>query len=162
MSKAFESSLDTQNFAIIDGYAKAVSVLSRSHTPLCSISGGSDSDIVLDVIQNVDEKRKSITSGSIPDWNIVPPRNIWIIWKRSMILRSNESKPANRYRLAARNTVSRFSPNTSVNRSCGYRCTVFSGRTSPCRNCSGSTRTARLPCNGGAMPTIHRKTGLSE
>lgn len=54
MSKAFEASLDTQNFAIIDGYAKAVSVLSRSHTPLCSISGGSDSDIVLDVIQNVD------------------------------------------------------------------------------------------------------------
>ena len=58
MSKAFEASLDTQNFAIIDGYAKAVSVLSRSHTPLCSISGGSDSDIVLDVIQNVDEKKK--------------------------------------------------------------------------------------------------------
>ena len=58
MSKAFASSLDTKNFAIIDGYAKAVSVLSRSHTPLCSISGGSDSDIVLDVIHNVDEKKK--------------------------------------------------------------------------------------------------------
>ena len=58
MSKAFESSLDTQNFAIIDGYAKAFSVLSRFHTPLCSISGGSDSDIVLDVIHNVDEKKK--------------------------------------------------------------------------------------------------------
>ena len=54
MSKAFEASLDTKNFAIIDGYAKAVSVLSRSNTPLCSISGGSDSDIVLDVIHNVD------------------------------------------------------------------------------------------------------------
>ena len=58
MSEAFAPSLDTKNFAIIDGYAKAVSVLSRSHTPLCSISGGSDSDIVLDVIQNVDEKKK--------------------------------------------------------------------------------------------------------
>ena len=58
MSKAFASSLDTKNFAIIDGYAKAVSVLSRSHTLLCSISGGSDSDIVLDVIHNVDEKKK--------------------------------------------------------------------------------------------------------
>ena len=33
MSEAFASSLDTKNFAIIDGYAKAVSVLSRSHTP---------------------------------------------------------------------------------------------------------------------------------
>lgn len=59
MSKAFASSLDTKNFAIIDGYAKAVSVLSRSHTPLCSISGGSDSDIVLDVIHNVYEKKES-------------------------------------------------------------------------------------------------------
>lgn len=58
MSKAFETSLDTKNLAIIDGYAKAVSVLSRSYTPLCSISGGSDSDIVLDIIHNVDEERK--------------------------------------------------------------------------------------------------------
>ncbi len=58
MSKAFASSLDTKNFAIIDGYAKAVSVLSRSHTPLCSISGGSDSDIVLDMIHKVDEIKK--------------------------------------------------------------------------------------------------------
>ena len=58
MSKAFESSLDTQNFAIIDGYAKAVSVLSRSHTPLCSISGGSDSDIMLDIIHDVDDSGK--------------------------------------------------------------------------------------------------------
>lgn len=57
MSKAFENSLDTQNFTIVDGYAKAVSVLSRSYTPLCSISGGSDSDIVLDIIHNVDEKK---------------------------------------------------------------------------------------------------------
>ena len=57
MSKAFENSLDTQNFTIIDGYAKAVSVLSRSYTPLCSISGGSDSDIVLDIIHNVDEEK---------------------------------------------------------------------------------------------------------
>ncbi len=58
MSDAFETSLDTKNFTIIDGYAKAVSVLSRSYTPLCSISGGSDSDIVLDIIHNVDEDKK--------------------------------------------------------------------------------------------------------
>ena len=58
MAKAFENSLDTNNFTIFDSYAKAVSVLSRSATPVCSISGGSDSDIVLDIIHNVDEDRK--------------------------------------------------------------------------------------------------------
>ena len=58
-----------------------------------------------------------------------------MICKRSMALQSNGSKPANRYRLAVRNMVSRFSPNMSVNRSCGYRCTGFSGRTSRCPNC---------------------------
>ena len=30
----------------------------RSATPLCSISGGSDSDIVLDLIYNVDHDKK--------------------------------------------------------------------------------------------------------
>ena len=58
MSEAFKHSLDTNNFAIADGYAKAVNVLSHSYSPLCSISGGSDSDIVLDIVHNVDEDRK--------------------------------------------------------------------------------------------------------
>ncbi|MCD8219155.1 MAG: phosphoadenosine phosphosulfate reductase [Ruminococcus sp.] len=58
MAKAFETSLDTNNFTIFDSYAKVVSVLSRSATPVCSISGGSDSDIVLDIIHNVGEDRK--------------------------------------------------------------------------------------------------------
>lgn len=162
MSKAFEASLDTQNFAIIDGYAKAVSVLSRSHTPLCSISGGSDSDIVLDVIQNVDEKRKSATSGLIPDWNTVPPRNNWTIWKRSMVSKSNVSRLASRFQSAVRNTVSRFYPSMSANRSCGYSSMDSNGKTSRYRNCWRNTRTARSPCNGGAMPITPRKMKSSK
>lgn len=160
MSEAFASSLDTKNFAIIDGYAKAVSVLSRSHTPLCSISGGSDSDIVLDVIQNVDEKRKSATSGLIPDWNTVLQKNTSTIWKRSMVSKSNVSRLASQFQSAVRNTVSPFSPNTSANRSCGYSSMDSNGRTNPCRNCWSNIRTARLPCNGGAMPITPRKTVL--
>lgn len=47
--------LDMNNYAIFDGYAKALNVVNRSTTALCSISGGSDSDLVLDIIHNVDE-----------------------------------------------------------------------------------------------------------
>ena len=46
--------IDTDNFAILDGYAKAQAVIQRHNTAVCSISGGSDSDIVLDIIHNVD------------------------------------------------------------------------------------------------------------
>ena len=160
MSKAFVSSLDTKNFAIIDGYAKAVSVLSRSHTPLCSISGGSDSDIVLDVIQNVDEKKKvryfwidtgleyCATKEHLNDLE----RKYGIIIER---IKACKPIPA-----CCKNMVSRFSPNTSANRSCGYSSMDFNGRTNPCRNCWRNTRTARLPCNGGAMPITPRKTVL--
>ena len=162
MSKAFASSLDTKNFAIIDGYAKAVSVLSRSHTPLCSISGGSDSDIVLDVIQNVDEKKKVRYFWIDTGLEYLPQRSISTIWKRSMVSKSNVSRLASRFQSVVRNTVSRFSPNTSANRSCGYRCMGFSGRTSHCRNCWRNTRTARSPCNGGAMPITPRKMESSK
>lgn len=55
MQNAFEKSLATNNYSIIDGYAKAVNVLNQSSNALCSISGGSDSDIMLDIIHNVDE-----------------------------------------------------------------------------------------------------------
>ena len=47
--------IDADNFAILDGYAKAQAVMHRRNTAVCSISGGSDSDIVLDIIHNVDE-----------------------------------------------------------------------------------------------------------
>lgn len=50
--------IDINNYAIFDGYAKANSVMNRSSTVLCSISGGSDSDIVLDIIRNIDDSDK--------------------------------------------------------------------------------------------------------
>jgi predicted phosphoadenosine phosphosulfate sulfurtransferase len=50
--------MDIENYAILDGYAKAENVLRRSYTALCSISGGSDSDIMLDIIHNLDEDEK--------------------------------------------------------------------------------------------------------
>lgn len=53
-----EELLELNNFAIFDGYAKAQSVIQRCNTAVCSISGGSDSDIVLDIIHNVDENGK--------------------------------------------------------------------------------------------------------
>lgn len=50
-----EELLAINNGAIFDSFAKAQSVLSRSTTALCSISGGSDSDIILDLIHRIDE-----------------------------------------------------------------------------------------------------------
>lgn len=46
------------NFAIFDSCVKTNSVLNDSNTALCSISGGSDSDIMLDMIHKVDEEGK--------------------------------------------------------------------------------------------------------
>ena len=57
-NKVFEKSLETENYAISDSYAKAINVIFHSNAAVCSISGGSDSDIVLDLIHNVDELKK--------------------------------------------------------------------------------------------------------
>lgn len=57
-NKLMTKIIDTDNFAILDGYAKAQAVILRHYTAVCSISGGSDSDIVLDIIHNVDEDDK--------------------------------------------------------------------------------------------------------
>ena len=46
------------NFAIFDSVAKAHAVLSRYDSIACSISGGKDSDIMLDLISKIDKDRK--------------------------------------------------------------------------------------------------------
>ncbi len=53
-----EELLELNNFAVFDGYAKAQSVIQKCNSAVCSISGGSDSDIVLDIMHNVDENGK--------------------------------------------------------------------------------------------------------
>ena len=50
--------LNANHFTILDSYVKANSVLSGSNTALCSVSGGSDSDIMLDIIHKVDDSGK--------------------------------------------------------------------------------------------------------
>lgn len=57
-NEIYEKSLETENYAIPDSYAKAINVIFHSNTAVCSISGGSDSDIVLDIIHSVDELKK--------------------------------------------------------------------------------------------------------
>lgn len=55
MIESYEKSFQTENYTIVDSYAKAIHRINQSGTALCSISGGSDSDIVLDIIKNVDK-----------------------------------------------------------------------------------------------------------
>lgn len=49
---------DNNNYTIYTAFCKAQRILMRSYTPVCSISSGSDSDIVLDMIHKVDEDGK--------------------------------------------------------------------------------------------------------
>ena len=46
---------ENNNYTIYTSMCKAQRILMRSYDPVCSISGGSDSDIVLDLIHKVDE-----------------------------------------------------------------------------------------------------------
>ena len=46
---------ENNNYTIYTSMCKAQCILMRSYDPVCSISGGSDSDIVLDLIHKVDE-----------------------------------------------------------------------------------------------------------
>lgn len=159
MSKAFEASLDTKNFAIIDGYAKAVSVLSRSNTPLCSISGGSDSDIVLDVIHNVDEKKKVRYFWIDTGLEYRATKEHLNDLEKKYGIKIERIKACKPIPVCCKEYGQPFL-NTSANRSCGYSSMDFNGRTNPCRNCWSNIRTARSPCNGGVMPITHRKTVL--
>ena len=54
----YQQSFDTENYTIVDSYAKAIRRINDNSVILCSISGGSDSDIVLDIIHNVDDSGK--------------------------------------------------------------------------------------------------------
>lgn len=58
MLEIYETSFQTENYTIVDSFAKAINVLNRSSTPICSVSGGSDSDVVLDLIHRLDENEK--------------------------------------------------------------------------------------------------------
>ena len=50
--------LHAGHFTILDSYIKANKVLNGSEKALCSVSGGSDSDIMLDMIHTLDESGK--------------------------------------------------------------------------------------------------------
>ena len=49
---------DAENYTIYTSMCKAQRILMRSYDPICSISGGSDSDLVLDLIHKIDEDGK--------------------------------------------------------------------------------------------------------
>ena len=49
---------DNNNYTIYTAFCKAQRIMMQSYSPVCSISGGSDSDIMLDMIHKVDEDGK--------------------------------------------------------------------------------------------------------
>ena len=55
-----QTCMDHENYTIYTSVCKAERILMRSSTAVCSISGGSDSDLVLDLIHKLDEDGKVI------------------------------------------------------------------------------------------------------
>jgi 3'-phosphoadenosine 5'-phosphosulfate sulfotransferase (PAPS reductase)/FAD synthetase len=49
---------DHDSYTVYTSFCKAKRILAQSETPVCSISGGSDSDLVLDLIHKLDRDRK--------------------------------------------------------------------------------------------------------
>lgn len=49
------SDSDTTNYTILSGLRKAQRIVMNSFSPVCSLSGGSDSDVVLDIVHKADE-----------------------------------------------------------------------------------------------------------
>ena len=58
LDEALNKCVENNNYTIYTSMCKAQRILMRSYYPVCSISGGSDSDIVLDLIHKVDEDGK--------------------------------------------------------------------------------------------------------
>ena len=58
LDEALNKCADNNNYTIYTSMCKAQRILMRSYDAVCSISGGSDSDIVLDLIHKVDEDGK--------------------------------------------------------------------------------------------------------
>lgn len=53
LDEALNKCADNNNYTIYTSMCKAQRILMRSYDAVCSISGGSDSDIVLDLIHKV-------------------------------------------------------------------------------------------------------------
>ena len=75
-----------ENELIRNTMKKADLLLNSYKNPVCSISGGSDSDVMLDLLERVRGNRK-ITSFLIPELSIAQRFGIWTIWKPSTELR---------------------------------------------------------------------------
>ena len=58
LDEALNKCAENNNYTIYTSMCKAQRILMRSYDAVCSISGGSDSDIVLDLIHKVDEDGK--------------------------------------------------------------------------------------------------------
>lgn len=59
-----------KNFTIIDAFTKADSVIKKYSRIAVSVSGGKDSDIVVDLISSLDKDKNVVMSGLIRVLNI--------------------------------------------------------------------------------------------
>lgn len=72
-SEALDSAPD--NLTITDALGKCYSQVKTHEKIMCSISGGSDSDVMMDMIIRCGGKDKTTFVFSIPAWSIRQPKN---------------------------------------------------------------------------------------
>lgn len=100
-----KTTADAGNYTIYTSMCKAQRILMQSYDPICSISGGSDSDIVLDLIHKVDEDSKVKYFWIDTDLNTSQQRNISTILNRNTASLSSVSSPTSLSRLVYGSTV---------------------------------------------------------
>ena len=105
LDEALNKCADNNNYTIYTSMCKAQRILMRSYSPVCSISGGSDSDIVLDLIHKVDEDGKVKYFWIDTGLNTPPLRSIWTSLNRNTVSPLSVSSPISLSRLALRSMV---------------------------------------------------------
>lgn len=97
------------NATIFDGYCKAISVLSRHDHVAVSVSGGKDSDIMVDIISRIDKDKKCRYIWFDTGLEYAATKRHLTELEKSMVSRLRGLRLLNLYLLPVRNTVCRFS-----------------------------------------------------
>lgn len=76
---------EAKNLTMFDGFIKSEPKIETKQKIVCSISGGSDSDIMLDICVKLDNKKRQNMYSLIQALNLKLPKTISIFLKKNMI-----------------------------------------------------------------------------
>lgn len=133
-----EPSIIPKNATVLDNFIKAYSIINKPQyrTIFCSISGGSDSDIMMDIIYKVDVNKKVtyvwFDTGLEHE---ATKRHIEYLEKKYDVKIMRERELLSLSLQLARNMVNHFYPNLSALIYLDYRMLDFSGKMKILKSC---------------------------